>query len=611
MAAGQIAGIVGLDTVTRFQPVSDPTQAVTHLGNSVGVQPNADGLTACPAAVSEASGGNYTLDSLGNAYGIGSLLASGQNGHGETIGLFELASHSSADVATYLSCFGLANPVSTVQVDGGGGPVGGNPTGEADLDIEQAATQAPGASIISYEGPNGTANGAFDTWNAIVSTDAAQVVSTSYGECEPFAHSAGLIPSLTALFEQAAAQGQTVLASAGDSGAEDCYTKNLDTSEQVDYPASDAWVTAVGGTTLTAGSEVAWNFCQDSESTDCADNNQGVAAGGGGMSRYEPRPAYQPNDLGWPTAQACGQDCRQVPDISANAGTAMVFYTGGSWDIGWGTSFAAPLIAGMVADRDDGCTALTGVFTPALYALYDEGAYGSAFSDITSGNNDMTGTNGGAFAATSGYDPATGIGSPLAAGLSCPEVTSVGAGSAGQQVSVSGLGLEHAAITFGTTPAQVISSTATQATVVVPSGSGTVTVRRVERARAGHRDLHLHLRRLFGFAPRLLAGRIGRRHLLVRLGAVLRLDRVAGASTPGGGHNPDRGSRRLLVGGLRRWALLVRGLGLLRLDSAPRPGAGRDARSQEPRRADRRAGSRHRRARVLHGGLGRWRLRIR
>ncbi len=60
------------------------------------------------------------------------------------------------------------------------------------------------------------------------------------------------------------------------------------------------------------------------------------------MSRYEPRPVYQPNDLGWPTAQACGQECRQVPDLSANAGTAMVFYTGGSWDIGWGTSFAAP-----------------------------------------------------------------------------------------------------------------------------------------------------------------------------------------------------------------------------------------------------------------------------
>jgi hypothetical protein len=88
----------------------------------------------------------------------------------------------------------------------------------------------------------------------------------------------------------------------------------------------------------------------------------------------------------------------------------------------------------------------------------------------------MTGTNGGAFAATNGYDPATGIGVPLAAGLSCPEVTSVAAGAAGQQVSISGLGLEHAAITFGTTAAQVISTTATQATVVVPSGSGTVTV---------------------------------------------------------------------------------------------------------------------------------------
>jgi subtilase family serine protease len=476
LGGGQISGILGLNTVAQFHPVSDPTATAPGPDDSSGLRPE-DGHTACPAALAKTGNGAYTLDALGTAYGISSLLAAGQNGHGETIGLFELGSHSAPDVAAYMSCMGLDNPVSTVAVDGGGGPLALDSTGEADLDIEQAATQAPEASIISYEGPNGTANGSFDTWQAIVSADVANVVSTSFGECETAAHAAGFIPSFTTLFEQAATQGQTVLAADGDSGAEDCYVRNNNTSEQVDYPASDAWVTAVGGTSRPdSGVETTWNFCQSGESIPCADDNGGEGAGGGGMSRYEPRPIYQPNVLGWPSAQPCGLNCREVPDISTNAGVPMVFYTDGAWDVGFGTSFDSPLLAGLVADRNDGCTALTGVFTPALYALYDLGAYGTAFTDVTSGDNDLTGSNGGSFAAGTGYDPATGIGTPLAAGLSCPEVTSLTAGSAGQPVTISGLGLEHAAFTFGGVPAQVIAATATQATVVVPAGSGTVVV---------------------------------------------------------------------------------------------------------------------------------------
>ncbi|HEY3943058.1 MAG TPA: IPT/TIG domain-containing protein, partial [Acidimicrobiales bacterium] len=163
----------------------------------------------------------------------------------------------------------------------------------------------------------------------------------------------------------------------------------------------------------------------------------------------------------------------------------MVVYANGAWGAGRGTSFAAPFMAGLVVDRNDGCTTPTGVWTPALYALYAEGAYGTAFTDITSGNTDMTGSNGGAYPTTSGYDAATGIGSPLAQGLSCPEVTAVSAGYSGAQVTVAGLGLEHATISFGATVAQVVSATATSATVVVPSGSGTVTVRATSVLGAG------------------------------------------------------------------------------------------------------------------------------
>jgi len=475
LAGGQIVAILGLNTLSSFEPENTSIKAEASSANG-GLQPNADGLTSCSAAKAEAAQGYYTLDTLGAAYGVDSLLADGQDGNGETIGVYELASHSGSDVATYEDCFGLTNSVSTVSIDGGGGAVGGDGTAEADLDIEQAATQAPGASVISYEGPN-TAQGAYDTWSSMVTSDAAQVISTSWGECELAAESDGTIGSYTELFERAASQGQTIFAASGDSGSEDCYPYYSSTTEQVDYPASDAWVTAVGGTSLYGvGDEAAWNRCQSDESTACANVLNGEGAGGGGMSRYEPRPTDQPNILYWSTPKSCGHYCREVPDISANAGIGMVIEANGGWTAEGGTSFAAPFMAGLVADRDDGCTTLTGVWTPVLYALAAEGSYGTALTDITSGNTDLTGSNGGAYPATSGYDAASGLGSPLAAGLSCPEVTSVSAGYSGSQVTISGLGLEHNTISFGGIAAQVLSATATSATVVVPAGGGTVMV---------------------------------------------------------------------------------------------------------------------------------------
>ncbi len=410
---------------------------------------------------------------------MNSLLANGQNGHGETIGLYELAAHTPSDTSAYLSCFGLTNPLSTVNVDGGG-VTGTGGTFEANIDIEQVATQAPKASIIAYEGgANGSDTSVYDVWNTIVGDDAAQVVSTSWGACEPEYLNGDVFDGFSALFQTAAMQGQTILAAAGDSGSEDCLRSTGATSGlYVDYPASDPNVTGVGGTELFGpGDETTWNYCIGMETIACGTANNGQNAGGGGMSSFLARPVYQPDAGSWATPAPCGStDCREVPDISANSGVGMVVYDSGAWGGAIGTSLAAPFVAGLVADRNDGCTAASGQWNSALYGLAGQGAYGTAFNDITTGNNDMTGGNGGLFAAGTGYDLATGIGTPVAGGLSCPEVDSVGAGHAGAQVTITGLGLEHAAFSFGATTATVVSATATQATVVVPAGAGTVTV---------------------------------------------------------------------------------------------------------------------------------------
>jgi len=474
LSSGQITSILGLNTAYEFSPELTPgtaTDGVSTAAAPHAVQPHDDGLTACQGAADEAAPGYYTLDQEGSDYGIGSLLAAGENGSGVTVGLFELGQSSASDIATYQSCFGLTNGFSVRPVDGGAAADPGD-TEEVDLDAEQAMTQAPDASVLSYEGPN-TVQGTYDVWSAIVGDDAAQVISTSWGMCEPDAETAGAQGAYTALFEEASAQGQSIFAASGDSGSEECFASDDSTAEEVDYPASDPWVTAVGGTSLFSNSDqVAWNQCGTLE---CAEANGGEGAGGGGLSRYEPSLSDQPEVLSWPTAQPCGTVCREVPDISANAGVGMVLYANGGWTAAGGTSFAAPFMGGLVADADSGCGRI-GVMTPLLYDLYHDGSYGSAFDDITSGNNDLTGSNGGAFPATSGYDAATGIGSPLAAGLTCASVGSVSGGYAGADVTVSGLGLEHASIDFGSAAATVVSATATSATVIVPPGSGTVTV---------------------------------------------------------------------------------------------------------------------------------------
>jgi hypothetical protein len=237
-------------------------------------------------------------------------------------------------------------------------------------------------------------------------------------------------------------------------------------------------VTAVGGTTLDSSGETAWNYCDDVSGGDECAESYGVGSGTGGLSRYEGKPAWQPTYFKWSTSQPCGTVCRQVPDISANAGAGMVVHVAGAWNAYIGTSLAAPFIAGIVADTDTGCGASAGLYAESLYRLAAESVYGTAFNDTTSGNNDFTDTNDGMYQAGKGYDLATGLGSPIARGLSCAEINSVqpSAAPSGAHVIVHGIGLEKATISFGGSVAQVLSASASQATVVVPSGTGSVSV---------------------------------------------------------------------------------------------------------------------------------------
>ena len=202
--------------------------------------------------------------------------------------------------------------------------------------------------------------------------------------------------------------------------------KNLNLA--VSDPASQPYVTAVGGTSLGHGTqtqnlgppptEQAWN--------DALYFAEG--AGGGGISKTFTMPAYQQalgtvsGSSGTPCANA-GGDCREVPDVSADAdpSSGYVIYdtvNGLNWSALGGTSGAVPLWAAVLADvaSANGNTAGYGALNPALYQLA-KSSPGTYLNDVTTGNNDNSATDGGQFPAMAGYDMATGLGTPVASSL--------------------------------------------------------------------------------------------------------------------------------------------------------------------------------------------------
>ena len=360
--ASVVSGVTGLDE--HYLPQRHTADV---LGPKVGTGP----------------GGGYTPTELRSGYGLTGL----DDGAGQTVALFEYGKFDQANIDTYDQHYNLpTTPPVTKNIDGGNTD-GGSSQGEVELDIEVLHAIAPKANVVVYAAPN-TTSAEVDMWNAIVA-DNVPVVSSSWGLCE-YDRSLGSMQAVDTVLKQAAAQGMTMFSAGGDAGAYDC---ERDSNTQhagdlsVDFPGSDPYATSVGGTTLnlnadgTRASETTWN-------------QGGGWAGGGGQSMVFDKPSWQ-----------VGDGKRQVPDVSAAAtGGEYSIYSQGAWSRNGGTSAAAPLWAGYLALINQRAGLLgklfVGPLNPRLYALS-----GSAVNDVTVGNNRF-------YQAGSGYDMATGWGSP-------------------------------------------------------------------------------------------------------------------------------------------------------------------------------------------------------
>jgi hypothetical protein len=477
--ASSVATVVGLDEIVRPQPLLvRPKASLRHLyaPAKAGTFPHPEGSPRpCRDATLDAEeAGGLTDDQIANAYGAFGLYALGDTGAGVHIGVYEQEPFAISDVRHFDSCYfgsaaasSMATRLTVIPIEGGSPQGAGE--GEAILDVEDVSAMAPGASIDVYEAPESLA-GELAEITAMIDEDRDQIITSSWGEpCEQEAEDGepGVQQAESFLFQQAAAQGQTFLNAAGDTGSDACEEVHrevaikpgqnpLSTTEL----ASQPFVLAVGGTTITDAAtqpaqEHVWN------------DGPAGGGGGGGISQSWAMPSWQRDATvpgialpgsadytnaasvekaaGYPTgfcdstlpgAEAT-TPCRLVPDVSAQADEytgAPTFYSkafkeegfADGWTTIGGTSSASPIWAAMLALADASPTcksnpstsAGVGFVSPLLYGIASNPtAYAASFNDITEGNNDVYGLDDGkTFPATTGYDTASGLGSPRLTG---------------------------------------------------------------------------------------------------------------------------------------------------------------------------------------------------
>jgi len=318
-------------------------------------------------------------------------------GSGQSLGLLEFVGTNLADLTTYYKNVGQTNKVPITLLSTDGTPTSctvaqGCDDTEQTLDLTQALGMAPGLTkLVMYIGSTDAAIlGAMSTASPL---NAQLSSSWTWAPADPTVDNP--------FFKTFATQGQNYFQASGDSG-------EWNSSSEI-FPADDALANAVAGVTTVGGTDLQTSSAGGPWSSETA-----WVDGGGGIS---PDNVSIPS---WQTAtaagcSACSKTLRNGPDVSANAN--FTFYvcadqtcTANHWG---GTSFATPMWAGYMALINQQAVAngnpVLGFINPTLYTIGLSSNYTTDFHDITSGNN--------GFAATTGYDLATGWGSPNGAAL--------------------------------------------------------------------------------------------------------------------------------------------------------------------------------------------------
>ncbi len=405
---GVVTHVVGLSTEPGLDSNSNSVVSTNGDQRSTGTR------SGCSAADKGLTPSQYLT-----AYGIQALQNSGLTGQGVYMAMVEETLFLQANVNQFTTCFSIANPVTPQVIT-----IGAAPTAygvEPHLDVEIVLSAAPQLSglYVFQSKVTSVADWAklfaapLDTSNT--GGNRVTILSSSLGKCELRWTQAG-ITAMEKVMKTLAVGGISVFSAAGDSGSSGCYKgdKNITALSTV-YPATSAYVTAVGGTNLALSTANALTGSGVWNDTLWGFTHPVYAGGGGGTSTMVEAPS-------WQTGTGTGRTMRTVPDVAMLGdpypGYAIYTTSGGSgstsaWIADGGTSAATPLMAGGVALLQQRAAQNNTTLDLAyrwIYRLANNSAnYQSGFYDLTVNNNDLF--NLGCCNAGVGYDMASGWGS--------------------------------------------------------------------------------------------------------------------------------------------------------------------------------------------------------
>jgi len=340
-------------------------------------------------------------------------------GGGQTIGIYEMTTQdgdpgfAQADIDATMQAFGggLKSPTPVfVSVDGQGN--NGQSDGETLLDITVSSAVAQDATIAVYFTGGSSTQNIIHALQRMIHPGQGDpvptVISISYGwspdETTQYI-TADEFNQMSALFQDAAHLGITVLVSSGDSGVE--FTNPA--VQEASYPATDPWVIACGGTTIgningSNFTEYVWN-----DSWKGIGQQDQHGATGGGVSGFFPVPSYQ-NGFSIPVSLATQNPGRGIPDIAGNASPVSGYPQSIGGQVGGegGTSAVAPLYAGLIAVINANLGQNVGFINPLLYSLSST-AFRKVVGPPGPSNNAFGGLTG--YQASGTWNACTGLGS--------------------------------------------------------------------------------------------------------------------------------------------------------------------------------------------------------
>jgi hypothetical protein len=408
------------DGSTFFAPDREPSTALTLPLLRVAGLDNAI-LPTYGGTPGSGPKGEFIGNDFRNIY-LPDCVTSGLSGAGQSIGLLELEGNNPNDIEAYAALAGISPTITTVTFTSTfASSLNDDGNQEAPLDIEVAMSMAPRAQIVVYQAPEGHTFGDNFTDDILNAMAYPATVGAPFSNQLSSSWRASLDSSGQQSLNIMAAQGQSFFQSSGDSGS---FTQN---PTDIRIAAN---ITLVGGTqVLTFGST------QRPQETVWA--NSAFASGGGffGPSATNDQffggtisgvqlPLYQSDFVN--AANMGSGMYRNFPDVSMLAANVTLVYTSASGTSGTvqalqGTSISAPLWAAFTAlvnqQAQTASVKTVGFANPILYGIAGTSValYDACFNDITTGFNTPIGTttppvNG--FPAVTGYDLATGLGSP-------------------------------------------------------------------------------------------------------------------------------------------------------------------------------------------------------